>query len=240
MTDFFADLEQELRSAHPRRSRPVVPARGIGIAAAAALSLVALVLVLGSLTGDGEREAVAPPQPGWTGYGPGKDCEGSVADGTIPDALVDRFALLRGDAEPVDLPEGKVAAGAEVVRQSLRAVGEGLDGRRYVFAVARLAVEDCAPGPMGVCMISLDTDGDACGAVREAPFFTFLVVPAEGGGHQVIVLAEDTVETVLVTPVGADGGLQLRVPLGTLGTNVGFGTLPAGAPPEVTVEPETP
>jgi hypothetical protein len=235
MTDFFADLEQELRGAHPRRSRPVVPVRPVALA----LAVIAAVVAVASLVPAGEQEAVRQPpaEEGWTGYAP-LECDGGrVVDGTIPDEIVDRFAILRGDLEPLDLPDAEVPAGvAEVVRQSLRRV-DGPLLNEYVFALARLAVDDCAPGPQVVCLISIQSEIAVCRPAEAGKaLLVHLTEPLDDRRRVVALLADDAVRRAEVR-TGERGQV---VQLGADAPNVGFLTLPADGDAPVRVMDATP
>lgn len=222
MTDFFADLEREIRAAHPRRPRPVVPVKGLAVTAAVAATLVAIVLGIGALSGAGEREHVAaPPQQleeGWTAYAP--DCGGGIVDGRIPDDLVDRFAILRGEPQPVTLPDEKVPEGiAAVVRQSLRPVAGPEDGE-YVFAVARLAGENCEPTPAAPCLIDVGTQEFTCASEGQpGPLMTHLI----SDGRVLAVLAEDSVGRARVE-VSEHATAEIE-----LEANTGFYVMPPAA-----------
>jgi hypothetical protein len=213
MTDFFGDLEQEIRAAHPRRSRPVVPVRGIAVTAAVAATLVAVVLALGALSPSAEREVAAPgPDQGWTEYAPLNCPDQQIVDGRIPDEVVDRFAILRGDEPPVDLPAARVPhAAAEVIRQSLRRV-DGPEGYRYVVAVVRLTDDRCRPGELGMCLISMTTDNGICGGLGKEEFIADLVEDRSDHRDFYAVLAEDRVREARL-----DGATRVRIE-----GNVGF------------------
>lgn len=197
MTDFFADLEREIRAAHPRRPKPSVPVRAIAVTAA---MLVAVAVALGTLAPSGEREAAAPsPRPAqdrWTEYAP-LDCgPGRVVDGRIPDEIVDRFAILRGDVEPFAVPENRIPPViAEVVRQSARAVG-GPQDSKFAFFVGRFYDEDCRAGAVAVCLISLDVGGVVCADPAERSVEGRLARDLDDGRRLVAVLAEDSVASV--------------------------------------------
>jgi hypothetical protein len=223
MTDFFADLEQELRGAHPRRPRAAVPVRALAVTAAVAVSLAAFAMALSAVTGTDERGVGSQPgtQEGWTGYPP-MDCkDGRVVDGTIPDELVDRFAILRGDAEPVTFADDRVPFGlAEIVRQSLRPlVGPG--ERKYLFAVARPAGEDCEPGPPAVCLIAVESTDYACEIPAEKPVLAWLVDEAADGRRIVALLGGDEVRAAGVTAAGVEEEYELD-------GNIAFAQMPAG------------
>jgi hypothetical protein len=92
MTDFFADLEAEIRAAHPRRPKPVVPVRMV---ASAAVALAALAVAVGLLTRTSvEQERVATPPVAV-----------ACSDATPP-ALREAFAVLRKErAAADDMPQ---------------------------------------------------------------------------------------------------------------------------------------
>ena len=193
MTDFFADLEQEIRAAHPRRARPVAPVRGIAATAAVAVTLGAVVLGIGALSPTAEQVANQPtPEPQPTAVVPA-DCNGKVVDGRIPDEIVDRFAILRGDGETADLPSKRIPfEAAAVVRQSLRLV-EGPGGARYVVAVVQMAQADCDPSDYGVCLISLTTENVACVSPGDGPPLNSLVDELPDGRRVLAIIGEDRV-----------------------------------------------
>lgn len=227
MTDFFADLEQELRAAHPRRSRPQVPVRPALVALACVVAIVAAL----SLVPTGEREVATDPGRNPIGAG----CGGQVVDGHIPDALLDRFAILRGDGPVADLPQKRIPFEAKaVVRQSLRLV-DGPDGARYVVAVVHLATPECAAGEPGVCLISLQTENAPCVIPGNGPPFNSLVDDLPDGRRVLAIIAEDRVARAQVR---ADRATEVQ-----LEANTGFRVLAAGDDdPVVTpvTEPITP
>ena len=200
MTDFFADLEQEIRAAHPRRSRPVVPVRGIAVTAAVAATLVAVVLALGQLsTGAEEEVAQQPPPPGqgWT-EDPARDCAetGRVIEGPVPDEMVDAFGIIRSSPYDVALSREEVPGPSAVVfAESARPVRGGRTGQRFVFAVVALLDERCRPTSPIACLISVETEDEVCADPAQArPMLTWI---AEESGT-VVVLAEDAVQKVQI------------------------------------------
>ena len=123
MTDFFDDLERELRRAHRRdterhaRSRvfdrrrlPGLPAAGLRtlVALAVVVALVAVVLTVGRES-DVERPAAPPPSP-TTGLGaqdgclPSKWWKAPVVDEPIPLEIVSRLAIFRDPPPSGALP----------------------------------------------------------------------------------------------------------------------------------------
>ena len=213
MTDFFADLEREIRAAHPRRPRPAVPVRAIVATGAVATMLAAVVLGIGAIGTTESDVASSPLENGWTEYAP-LICGGAgeVADGRIPDELLDRFAILRGDERPFDLPAAEVPhAAAEVIRQSIRLV-EGPEQYRYVIAVARLNDDNCRPGNHAICLISLTTEGGVCGPAGRDRFTMSLVEDRPDGRDLHVLVAEDGVRR-------ASADAAKRVPIEG---NVGF------------------
>ena len=114
MTDFFADLEQELRRAHRRdsashaRSGVFVRRRLSGLAAAGVRPLVAVAVVAAivaavlavALESDVEREAAAPPSPTTApgahgGCLPSERWKPPIVDEPIPQEIASRFAVFR-------------------------------------------------------------------------------------------------------------------------------------------------
>jgi hypothetical protein len=88
MTDFFADLEAELRSAHPRRSRPVVPVGALVVAASVLVAIVSVATFLPA----GEREVAREPA----------SAPAVVAcTDEPPRELTEAFAVLRRPADPM-------------------------------------------------------------------------------------------------------------------------------------------
>jgi hypothetical protein len=129
MTDFFDDLERELRRAHRRdtashaRSRvfdrrrlPSLPAPGpqtlMALAAVAAAAwLVAIVLIVGR-NSDVERQSAEPRPSPTTAPGegvcdPGDSWEAPIVDEPIPQAIASRFAIFR-DPRPGGEPPREV------------------------------------------------------------------------------------------------------------------------------------
>jgi hypothetical protein len=222
MTDFFADLEREIRAAHPRRSRPVVPVKPIAAAAAVAVTVVAFVMALGALSPVFESEVATQPTPDPQPTPVSiLDCEGRVVDGRIPDEVVDRFAILRGDSAPVELRgEQFPDLAAEVYRQSLRKV-EGPAGRSFVFAIVRLADADCNPSDLGVCLVSARSD--FCTVLEEEPLLGYVVDRIPDGRGVVAIVGDDDIPRVAVSSdrKGVLGEFELEA-------STGFQLIPDG------------
>ena len=225
MTDFFADLEREIRAAHPRRSRPVVPVKGIAATAAVAATLVAVVLALGALAPTAENEVATQPTPDPQPTAvTAADCNGKVVDGRIPDELVDRFAILRGDAEPVELRRDRIPpTAAEVIRQSVRVL-EGPGGRRFAFAIVRMGDMNCAPSDLGVCLFALDSADGMCEIAERSPLMGWVIHDIGDGKRLLAAVGDDTVDAVQVDQVTS-------VPLEG---NVGFEVLDGEHDPSIT------
>jgi hypothetical protein len=116
MTDFFDDLERELRRAHRRdterhaRARvtdsrwlPRLPAAGLRTLAALAvvLAIVAVVLSVGQKSGVDRPTAAPPPGPtpgALDGCLPSELWEPPIVDEPIPREIASRFAILRDHA----------------------------------------------------------------------------------------------------------------------------------------------
>jgi hypothetical protein len=155
------------------------------------------------------------------------DCNGEIVDGRIPDALLDRFAVLRGDSGPVELSDDQVPGiAAQVIRQSLREL-EGPRGTRYVFAAIRLADMNCAPSDHGVCLIS--EKSEFCTVLQENALLGYVIDDLPGDRRVLAVVAEDRVPTVQVSQDrrGVIAELDMEA-------NVAFEELPAGEDLEVT------
>lgn len=111
MTDFFDELERELRRAHRRdiqrhaRSRgfdrrwlPGLPAvaRGTLVALAVVVALIVIVLAF-ARESDVEQPVAPPPQPSPTAAGPGgcAPWKAPIVDEPIPEEIATRFAIFR-------------------------------------------------------------------------------------------------------------------------------------------------
>lgn len=200
MTDFFADLEAEIRAAHPRRSRPVVPVRTLAVAASVLVAIAAAATFL-----PGAEQEVAQQSPpvatdGWTAYAPeAGGCGTKAVDGPGPKALLDRFQILR---KPRDSGawEGDVPAIAtRYYPDAARATGDD----RGDFAAVIVPVEfsdgtDCEALTPGVCLLSMTGDLQACSALtsREEPMLAVATADEPGDRRRVFILAEDSVDGV--------------------------------------------
>ena len=228
MTDFFADLEREIRAAHPRRSRPVVPVAPVLMALVALVAVVSVVWLLPA----GEREVAQQPPPapseGWTAYAP-LDCEsGRVVDGTIPDEIVDRFAILRGDAEPATLPDDRLPSDvAEVVHQSVRPLA-GPEDTKFAFAVARMFDDRCRPGDLAVCLISVDSRDGVCAPLGQRRVQESFVRDLDDGRQVAAALGEDGVPNVRLSAGGPEIELEGNVGFEVLTTRSDQSVTPFG------------
>jgi hypothetical protein len=155
MTDFFDDLERELRRAHRRDTErearsgvfdrwrpPAFPAPGPRtlVALAAVAWLVAVVLVVGR-NSDAERQSAAPQPSPTTALGEG-GCDPSdwwtapVVDEPIPRAIASRFAIFRDRRPNGQLPPGDVL----IFEQTRKQYGNALTLRPRLDTGARLRV----------------------------------------------------------------------------------------------------
>lgn len=166
-------------------------------------------LALASVTGTGDQRVASPRPPiqeSGTGYAPLDCADREVVDGRIPDEVLDRFAIMRGDEPPGDLPAGKVPpAAAEVIRQSLRVV-DAPEGYRYVVAVVRPTDDRCRPGKPRMCLISLTTENGTCGGLGKEEFIADLVEDRSDHRDFYAVLAEDGVREARL-----DGATRIRI-----------------------------
>lgn len=218
MTDFFADLEREIRAAHPRKPRPAIPVRPILVAA---VTLAAVFAAL-SLLPSGEREVAQQPrfQEGWTAYAPLICAIGAeVVEGEVPSDLVDRFLLLRSGTARPEAPR-TVPPTVVLLEESLRKVGWNED---HVFAVGRRLTDDCRPGDPVVCVFS-PTHESCTEPEPDRPVIVHLV--DEKG--EVFVVAEDSIDSV----DARRGDERIRIPI-----QAGFGTGDMSGSGEVTVAP---
>jgi hypothetical protein len=152
MTDFFDDLERELRRAHrrdtyryarfrvfDRRRLPGLPAVGLRtlVALAGVAGLVAVVLAVGR---SADVERLAAPQPSPTiapeegGCDPRDWWQAPIVDEPIPRAIASRFAIFR-DSPPKGEPRGLSA-----FEQARKQYGGGLTFRPRLDTGARLRV----------------------------------------------------------------------------------------------------
>ena len=134
MTDFFADLESELRQAHRRDTaqprRLAMPSVRPLLAAAAVVAAVVAVLAIAPGGPDTERAATPPPPPA-----PGcKIYEPPIVDGPMPEEIFDRFELFRSGVSAPTVP-----AGRGLFTQAKRL---------YKRAVVLRARHDFGPGPI--------------------------------------------------------------------------------------------
>ena len=120
MTDFFDELERELRRAHRRdserhaRSRvfdlrrlPRLPAAGLRALVALAVVVAVVAVVLAVVRESGVERLAAPPQPsptpapGVLGCDPSDWWQAPIVDEPIPRAIASRFAIFRDTHGPV-------------------------------------------------------------------------------------------------------------------------------------------
>ena len=143
MTDFFADLENELRRAHRRdiahpRRIPMPRLRPLLTAAAAIAAVVAVVAIAAGMNRDSERVATPapPPAPACDIYEP------PIVDESTPDEIRGRFELFRNGQTTQTVP-----------------LGHGLftrAARLYKPAVILRAANDHGPGPIVGVAIAAD------------------------------------------------------------------------------------
>jgi hypothetical protein len=150
MTDFFDDLEQELRRAHRRdtarhaRSRVFVRRRLSGLRATGRRTLVALAVVVAlvavvlAVARESEVERPVAPQPSPTpgaqgGCLPGKrGWEAPIVDEPIPREIASRFALFRDGRPSGKLPRDRHFPGAKKLYGGALTLGRRLDtGARF-------------------------------------------------------------------------------------------------------------
>ena len=145
MTDFFADLENELRRAHRRdiaqpRRIPLPSLRPLLTAAAAIGAVVAVVAIAVGMGRDNERVATPAPPPA-----PAPACdiyEPPIVDEPMPEEIRGRFELFRSGqtAQTVPLGHGLFTRAA----------------RLYEPAVVLRAADDHGPGPIVGVAIAAD------------------------------------------------------------------------------------
>ena len=214
MTDFFADLESELRTAHRKdakrsrlaRLRRQVPARRIVFAVTAAV--VAAVAVT-SLARIGARDEV----PADGGNNPTQSIYTITnclpADGReVPSELRDYFALLRESGEQPLPPDERVTEPLDVARvftADSRLV-ESRDEQLTVVPVL-LRNQGCESGMLvaGVCLGVYDREERsalACGPVSKIQAFGLEFRAPSGDGETLHVLVPDRVEEIRVGTTG--------------------------------------
>jgi hypothetical protein len=195
MTDFFADLEQELRNAHPRRPRPVVPVRALAVAT----SVLAAIAAVATFLPAGEREvAQQPPLLSFPAELPVTCGPPPSDDAPVPDVLLQQFAVLRSGAppaEPLDLEKsGSVLA---VYERGVRVVDAGDFGKIAIIPVSLPCAK--GKGSPGMCTARL-RDGRSlglnCGGGGRTWNRDFAMASADdfadGEITKVIVLASDS------------------------------------------------
>ena len=145
MTDFFADLEQEIRAAHPRRSRPVVPVAPVLMALVALVAIVSAV----SLLPAGEREVAQqpPPPPGITPLPGGESCTVELGEMERRLPVFSHPASLEARTMDVTPPKGQATYLLEFAR-----IVESPQGRYVVFPACGTTV----------CMWRVGTENTAC------------------------------------------------------------------------------
>lgn len=199
MTDFFADLEREIRAAHPRRSRPAVPVKGLAVSAAVAATLAAVVLALGQLVGAEEGEVATPPTgSGWTEYAPLNGCGTQWVRSSPPREILDRFAVLRAPGNRGTWDGGAPAVAARVYEAAVREVDRG--GRSFtVIPVDFASDDDCRTLRPGVCLYESGGAGDACAVLPEGDGLMLATFTFRSGRRKhIAVLAEDAVADVRI------------------------------------------
>jgi hypothetical protein len=194
MTDFFADLEAEIRAAHPRRPKPVVPVRALAVAASVLMAIVSVATFLPSA----ERE-VAQESPGadpvGTAYESGA-CGTKTMSGPAPKEILDRFAVLRKPGDTGTWKGGAPAA-ARLYPDSARMVGEG-EFEALFLPVEFAASEDCEDLKPGICLIALRKQIEACSVIGEDPVLAAATFDEPGDERSIFILAEDSIEEVTV------------------------------------------
>jgi hypothetical protein len=195
MTDFFADLEAEIRAAHPRRSKPAVPVRAF----VTAVTVVAALAAVATFAPSAEREVAQQPAPaptgGWTAYAPAESvCAPVTHTGEVPQVLLDNFTVLRSGEPPADPPSvGYSDSVKYVYERGIRVVRPDI-GPPVAVVPVRLS---CAKGKTspGVCVVRLDDPADvSCAGGGETFGPDFMMSQhdaAEDGGMIVTVLATD-------------------------------------------------
>jgi hypothetical protein len=237
MTDFFGDLERELRGAHRRdsarsgfaRRLPSVPrVPVVRLAAAAALvALVAAVLTTVD-TNDAER-AATPPVPttdsGWTGYAPLDDC---VPQSQVRATVASTFSVV--------LEGQEVDRGLELPGDDVTMLSKPREAGGHIFVPVSMGARDCEDRDVtaGICF---GADGAvACAPLSRALQEGLALRWPYGDIERVKVLAPDGVGTVTIGSIV--GGVEDNVATFELeGDQRGAAVRPLDAPGDRTYEP---